>query len=200
MERDPASASGTYDRVRLHILSWPAGVDVPSAVWVMELSDVDWRPPEGWRSEIEHTLSDPGDDGDRVTADVEESPQGAVLNIVTRTAKGTAQLIADRHQASSLLEAWAGPRKDSNTRDDHYLSDAVARGAVLLVLESHFGIEVDAIDSVTVDFEPGEEWLVHVRAGASRYVGTVSRQGRGQVSHVVNQTDANTDRGGAGAV
>ncbi len=200
MERDPASAPGTYGRVRLHILSWPTGVDVPSAVWVMELSDVDWRPPEGWRSEIERTLSDPGDNGDRVTADVEESPQGAVLNIVARTVKGTAPLIADRHQASSLLEAWAGPRKDSRTRDEHHLSDVVAREAVLLVLKSHFGIEVDAIDSVSVDFEPGEEWFVHIRAGSSQYVGTVSCQGRGQVSHVVNQTDANIDRGGARAV
>ena len=197
---ETASIPGNVDRVRLHILSWPTGGDAPTAAWVMELSDVDWRPPAGWQSEIEHTLSDPEDAGGRLTAEVDAGPDGVVLDVVVRTAAGSALVIADRHRAASLLDSWAEPSKSLVANVDHHTSEAAARAAVLLVLESHFGVDAGAVDSVTVEFEPGEEWFVHVRADASQYLGTVSRQGRGQVSHVVHQADANIDPGGAGAV
>ncbi len=200
MGSDPASASGTYARVRLHILTWPTGVESPSAAWVMELSDVDWRPPEDWRSQIKDLLVDPDDSRNQVIVDADDGPQGSVLNIVARTTRGTAQVIGDRHQASALLEAWAEPRDGSSMGEQHHTSEEAAREAVLLVLKSHFGLDADGIDSVEVNFEPGDELFVHVGAGASRYVGTVSRRGRAQISHVVHQREVDTDRGGAGAV
>ena len=194
MDRESVPVSSGSQAVRLHILSWPSEASAPSAVWMVDLSDVDWRPPEGWRSEIERTVSVPGE---VVTSQGEENSDGPVLDIVARTTKGTAQVIADRHQALSLIEDWAQPREGSSARGRD-LSEATARDAVLLVLRSHFGVDVGATDSVAVDFEPGDEWLVHVSVGTSRYVGTVGRQGRAQVSHVVHQTDATTDQGGEG--
>jgi len=199
MDSDPTTESGPYARVRLHILSWPTGADAPTAAWVMELSDVDWRPADGWRSEIQSTVSDAQDAADQVTSYVEDGAQGSVLNIVARTTRGTAQIIGDRHRASALLGEWAEPRDGSTASDQHHTSEAVAREAVLLVLEAHFGLDTSAIDSVAVDFEPGDELFVHVAAGASRYLGTVTRQGGAQVSHVVHQREADTDQGGMDA-
>jgi len=75
-------------------------------------------------------LSDPGDTGDRLTTEVEAGPEGVVLDIVVRTVKGSALVIADRHRAASLLDSWAEPPKSLVANVDHHTSEAAARAAV----------------------------------------------------------------------
>jgi hypothetical protein len=152
----------------------------------MEVAEVDWEPPQEWPAELERAVSTPGGEGNRLTFRVDE---GAELDIVARTAKGAARLIADLHHVSSLLETWAKPRGPSHTDAQLHISDAVAKEAVLFVLKSHFATDADAIDSVDIDFEPADEWLLHVRSGSQQYVGTVTQQGRLRVSHVTKRTD-----------
>lgn len=147
---------------------------------------MDWDPPEEWPAELERVVSNPASEEHPISSGVDE---GVVLDIFARTAKGAAHVIADLHVVSSLLETWAKPRGSSRAGDQHHISDAVAKDDVLLLLETHFATDAGAIDSVNIDFEPGEEWLVHVGAGSQRYVGTVTQQGRLRVTHVVKRTD-----------
>lgn len=186
MQNDPTPVEGSFDRVRLHLLHWSPGGTRPSSAWVTELADVDWDPPEDWPAELERVVSSPRNEKYPVTFAYDE---GAVLDIVAPTAKGAAHIIADLHVVSSLLQTWAKPRSSSHAGDQHHLSEAVAKDDVLLVLESHFATDAGAIDSVDFDFEPGEEWFVHVRAGSHRYVGTVTQQGRLRTTHVVERND-----------
>jgi hypothetical protein len=155
----------------------------------MELTDVRWDAPGNWPAEIELMVASPGRAGRAVTFRVSEEVQSVVLDIFASTDKGTALAIADRGHVSSLLEAWAKPRDSSHTGDDHLISDSVAKDRVLLVLESHFATDAEMIVSVDAEYEPGREWLVHVDTAASRYVGTVTQQGRLQVSHVTTRVD-----------
>jgi hypothetical protein len=186
MQNDPTPVTGSFDRVRLHVLHWLPESAEPSAAWLMEVADVDWEPPQEWPAELERAVSTPGGEGNRLTFRVDE---GAVLDIVARTAKGAARLIADLHHVSSLLETWAKLRGPSHTDAQPHISDAVAEEAVLFVLKSHFATDADAIDSVDIDSEPADEWLLHVRSGSQQYVGTVTQQGRLRVSHVTKRTD-----------
>ncbi len=177
-----------FDRVRLHLLHWPVGRVAPSAAWLMEVVDVDWEPPEGWQAEIERAITNPGTDAQAVTTQVGNDDESAILDVVARTTKGTAQVIADRHRVASLLEAWAQPAGDLHTSQDE-VSEGVAESAFRYVLEAHFDIDGDRIDAVDIEYEPGKEWRVHVTAGPQRYIGTVALHGRIQLSHVVNRTD-----------
>ena len=97
-----------FDRVRLHLLHWPVGQLAPSAAWLMEVVDVDWQPPEDWPAEIDRAITSPGTDAQPVTTQVGKDEESAILDVVARTTKGTAQVIADRHRVASLLEAWGG--------------------------------------------------------------------------------------------
>ena len=65
----------------------------------------------------------------------------------------------------------------------------MAESAFWYVLEAHFDIDGDRIDTVDIEYEPGKEWRVQVTAGPQRYIGTVALHGRIQLSHVVNRTD-----------
>ena len=188
MQDEPPSMTEFFDRVRLHLLHWPVGQLAPSAAWLMEVVDVDWQPPEDWPAEIERAITSPGTDAQAVTTQVGKDEESAILDVVARTTKGTAQVIADRHRVASLLEAWAQPAGDLHTSHNE-ISEGVARAAFLFVLEAHFDIEGDRIDAVEVEYEPGDEWRLSVEAGPQRYVGTVARHGRIQLSHVVDRTD-----------
>ncbi len=180
--------TGFFDRVRLHLLHWPVGQVAPSVAWLMEVVDVDWKPPEGWPAEIERAITSPGTDAQAVTTQVGKDEESAILDVVARTTKGAAQVIADRHRVASLLEAWGVPAGDLHTPHTE-VSEGVARAAFLFVLEAHFDIDGDRIDAVEIEFEPGEEWRVRVEASPQRFIGTVARHGRIQLTHVARLSD-----------
>jgi len=187
VQHEPAPVSGFFDRIRLHLVVSPVASVTPSSVWIMELANVDWEPPNDWPAELEDAVSGPGAQGVPVTFDL-STDDSVLLDIVVRTSKGLARVIGDRHHVASMLEGWAQPGRDAGPSDQEVASGE-AEAAVLFALESHFGLGREEVESVAVEYEPGAERFVHVRAGAAQYLGTVTRHGRVQVSQVVERTD-----------
>ena len=186
MQHQAPPVTGSFDRIRLHLLVGPDADGSPSSVWIMELADVDWGPPGDWPTQIEGAISSSQADG-VVTFEL-NTGESTVLDIVARTSKGLAQVIADRHHVASMLETWAKPRPETHP-SEHETSSEEAQTAVLFALDSHFATGATQVDSVDIEYEPGSEYFVHVEASPARYLGTVSRHGRIQLSQVVNRTD-----------
>ena len=170
----------------MHTVVVASGSVLPSSVWVLELSDVEWRGSDGWSTAIAEVLAD--SDGEPQMHEDVAQDGGRVLDIVARTSHIGAPLIMDQKRLSTLLVELSG-KTGLPSSSGESISAEMAESAVLAALQTHFSTTPEEVGSMDSKFEPDGEYLIQISAGKRRYIATFRRRGAIHQLHLVDRTE-----------
>lgn len=171
--------------VRVHSVVESKHQQAAHSVWIVEFTDVDWRPPDDWVSEIGRILSSSNDD---VVVDHRVTSASDQLEIFVRTRESGAQLVVDQRRIVEALEKWTG-HANRAPRPRGALSGEGAERLVLKALQLHFGVSPQDTLSIDRDYEEDDEYQIRVESGSAKFTGTARHQGSHIVTHLVRVTD-----------
>lgn len=176
----------SVELVRVHSLIESTHDQAPHSVWIVEFTDVDWRPPDDWDTEIGRILSGSNDDA---VVDHRLTSSSDQFEIFVKTKERGAQLIIDQRRVVEALEKWTGHTNQAQ-RSRGALSGEDAERLVLDALQTHFGVSPQDILSIDREYEEGDEYQIRIMDSASeQFTGTARHEGSHVVTHLVRVTD-----------